>query len=580
MVSVSLLGKVSPAAPEASLLTYRWRVVQEVLQTHPRSYERGVELRRANMKWAVPIRTMQRWIARIEASDGDINSLTQQRTSRVFGRRVAVSRSFDRAYTAHGYDVNELPLLGAKVDQLIQAAWASPAQRAGWQQVRREVVTAFSRYLHAKEIQVPSEAITLSQRRTRESRYFRIVDIREHDRKTYDDQRPRIRRANNQLLPMQQIVMDVKVVDCTVTRPDGTAAWPRMIAFMDTGTNRLFRRFFLLKAGEGIRQEHVAAAFLEMVGDSKWGFPQQLYRDNGSEFLILDSIRQALQQLQERQAPTIINARPYSGASKPIESKFSTLDRFVFSQMRGWTGGNRMRKKTAHLGKPPAPYPGSFEQFIHEADDRIAAFESIPISSGPFAGKSPIQLIDEHVTRGWRSLLIPVDRIDAAFCTRERRRVSRGYLKISGSMYRHPSLVSGQALTIALPWRRHANPLAFIPQDGWVRLERDHLFAPTDPAGARASEIRRREHDAAVRRLKGLAGQIDLEENHRARLAAFHEKSSEPAIRDYTALPDQKSLGEALANHHQSTIVTSAKCKSAKQRETDQLEAYLAERGR
>lgn len=49
---------------------------------------------------------------------------------------------------------------------------------------------------------------------------------------------------------------------------------------------------------------------------------------------------------------TIINARPYSAASKPIESRFSVFDRFVFSQMPGWTGGNRMRNKVETVGNP------------------------------------------------------------------------------------------------------------------------------------------------------------------------------------------------------------------------------------
>ncbi len=564
--------------PEAARVEFRWRVVQEVLGTAGRSYERGVELRRAYKKWGVPVRTMQRWIARFEAADGNVNAFGRARQQDVGGRRVWVSRTFDQIYLLDKHrDPDLLPALQAKVDQLIRAAWASPAQRAGWKQVRREVVTAFARHLREIGISMPYNAITLSQRRIREARYFRIVDVRAHDRKTYDDQRPRIRRSNNLFVPMQQIVMDVKVVDCAVFRADGTVAWPRMIAFMDMGTQRVFRRFFLLAASEAIRQEHVAAVFVEMVCDPMWGFPQQLYRDNGSEFFILDMIRTALNQLQDQKARTIINARPYSAASKPIESRFATLDRFVFSQMQGWTGGDRMRKKTAHLGRPPAPFPGTFAQFIKEADERICVFENTPIGSGPFAGKTSPQLLAEHIALGWRPLLVPAERIDAAFCTRQTRRVSRGCLKIAGSTYRHSSLVTGQTVNIALPWRRQGLPLALIPGTGWVYLDLETPFAPTSIDGARASDKRRREHDMAVLKLKTIAGEIDLEANRLERLKASSVLPAVQPIFDPTALPDKELLARALI--HQCDRQRAEPVKNERKRsETEELERYLANR--
>lgn len=570
----------SPAGRKSALIKFRWRVVQEIIETRPRTCERGAELRGASRKWGVPIRTIQRWVAAFEAAGGDVNALGPRGRHAQGPRRVWVSRLFDREYLRSHGDPAELPSLQAEVDQLIRAAWASPAQRAGWKQVRREVVTAFARHLRSMNITVPEAAIALSQRRIREARYFRIVDVRAHDRKTYDDHLPRIRRSNELLLPMQQIVMDVKVVDCAVQRTDGTIAWPRMIAFMDTATQRVFRRFFLLRPSEGIRQEHVAAVFLEMVSDPLWGFPQQLYRDNGSEFFILDMIRAALDALQEQEARTIINARPYSAASKPIESKFASLDRFVFSQMAGWTGGDRMRKKTAHLGKPPAPFPGTFDEFVREADERICVFESEPIASGPFAGKSPQQLLREHIGRGWRPLLLPIDRLDAAFCTRETRRVVRGCVKIRGAVYRHPDLITGQTMTVALPWRRGASPLVRFSEAGWAPLKLDTPFAPNAAEGARASDKRRRDHDAAVRRLKAAAGHIDLEANHRDRLAVATNTPFVPPRLDSSALPGEALLGQALGQGRCRPVSEAQDDAARRLSETEELEQYLASRRR
>lgn len=561
----------------AASIGFRWRVVQEVLETIPRSRDRGLEIRQAACKWGLSVRTIQRWVARHETSRGDINSFSRRRPCNAGLRRVWISRTFDRAYlNSENCSPELLPSLRARVDQLIRAAWASPAQRAGWQQVRREVLTAFSLHLRELGINLPASVITLSQRRIREAQHFRIVDIRTHDRKVYDDQRPRITRRNDLLVPMQQIVMDVKVIDCVVTRADGSTAWPRMVAYMDTATQRLFRRFFLLAPSEGIRREHVAQVFLDMVSDRTWGFPQQLYRDNGSEFFILDMIRTALDQLQDGDVPTIINARPYSAASKPIESKFAVLDRFVFSQMGGWAGGDRILKKSAALGKSPVPYPGSFDDFVREADERISLLEDTPIGSGPFAGKSPRQLFADHVSNGWQSLLVSGERLDAAFCTRATRRVSKGFVKIAGARFRHPDLINGQRLTVALPWRRNARPLAYIPELGWVPLKEDLPFAPLDSRGARESENRQRDYDALTQRLKIKAGTIDLETNRRERLMSLSDGPAPKTIVDSSIFPADEALATALAMNAECVLQQEGSSHRKRQAATEELESYLA----
>lgn len=565
------------AGSSAACIQFRWKVVQEILETAPRSPERGSEVRRAARKWGLSVRTVQRWTSRYESSNGDINSFRRKRPSNAGAHRVWISRAFDRAVLdLDKCNLGLLPGLRARVDQLIRAAWASPAQRAGWQQVRREALTAFSRHLRETGIELPASVITLSQRRIREAQHFRIVDVRAHDVKTYDDERPRISRQNDLLLPMQQIVMDVKVTDCVVKRSDGTIAWPRMVAFMDTATQRLFRRFFLLGPSEGIRQEHVARVFLEMVSDQAWGFPQQLYRDNGSEFLILDMVRTALDQLQTEGVPTIINARPYSAASKPIESKFAMLDRFVFSQMPGWAGCDRMHKKSARLGALPIPYPGSFDDFVSEADERITVFEDNPIGSGPFAGKSPRQLFADHVSKGWGSLLVCGERLDAAFCTRGSRRVSRGSIQIAGARYRHSDLINGQRLSVALPWRRNSRPLAFIPERGWVTLEEDLPFAPMESRGARESETRRREYNASTERLRVAAGNIDLEANRRDRLAALSDNAAPKPIIDLDIFPGEEALASALAASTERDPGHQMSSHRKRMAETEELEGYIA----
>lgn len=571
--SKSITPKV---ARDRAELEFRWRAIQEIAETAARSSERGVELRRASRKWDVSVRTLQRWITEVEKSGNSLNALCRKSPKNTGQRRVFVSRSFDWAYIHSANDADLLPDLRERVNQLIRAAWASPAQRAGWRQVRREVEAAFARYLRTRGIRLCESSIALSQRRIREARFYRIVDIRRHDRKAYDDLRPRIRRRNDLFQPMQQTVMDVKVIDCVVLRSDGSYAWPRMVAFMDTATQRVFRRIFLLPPGEGIRQEHVASTFIEMVSDPLWGFPQQLYRDNGSEFFIFDLIRTALGQLQGNKVPTIINARPYSAASKPIESRFSVFDRFVFSQMPGWTGGNRMRNKVETVGKPPAPYPGTFDEFIREADERIRVLENTPIGSGPLAGSSPMQHLSDHIGRGWRPLLLSSKRLDAAFCVRETRRVSRGYVRIRSEYFRHPSLVTGSTVTIAIPWRRNSMPLVMLPEEGWAQLQPDIAFLPNDIEGARESKRREREHDALVRRLRKQAGHIDLAANQRDWQNRLLRIPDVQPVWDENILPGEKSLGAALSASSGERLIVDRSRDDRKSKETEDLEQYLA----
>lgn len=292
----------------------------------------------------------------------------------------------------------------------------------------------------------------------------------------------------------------------------------------------------------------------------------------------MDMIRSGLDQLRSENIATIINAKPYSAASKPIESKFAVLDRFIFSQMDGWAGGDRLRKKTASLGQLTVPYPASFEDFAREADERLTVFETIRIGSGPFANKSPRELFSEHITGGWRPLLVSSNRVNAAFCTRQTRRVSRGYLKICGNEYRHPDLVNGQRLTIAIPWRRASTPLALLPDVGWQRLQQARAFGPCDRAGARESSRLSCEFDVRVQRLEAEAGHIDLVANHRERFAALLGSPTIVPMLDTEFLPEQVGLAAALSRPSKPSAQVGNAQSRKRLRETEELEQQIAER--
>lgn len=521
-----------PAPNQGERANYRYRVIQEAIEAPRGSPERKAEVLRASTKWNEPVRTIYRWIERLERSGGDSNALARKLPSDAGVRRVWVSRQFDAAWIASKRPTDELAAISDEIDLLIRRVWASPAQRAGWEQVRRDTLTLFKRDLRLRGIELPAPAFYVSQRRIMEAQSARLLDVRENDRKRWDDMKPRITRDASGLAPMEIVVMDVKPLDCIVRRADGSTTWPKMIAFMDWGTHRVFRYFVLLAPGEGVRQEHVIEAFKAMVSHPEWGFPQKLYRDNGTEFAMFDKIRAALELINDPGARTIISAKPYSGASKPIESKFATLDRFVFSQMLGWAGGNRMDKKTQNVGKPPKPYHGTFEQFCIEANERIEVFETIAIKSGYFKGRSPADWYVAKVEAGWRPVRVDPLALEAAFARHDTRRVDRGTVSIGGKLYRHPELPNGETVSIALPYQRDALPMVDLPDFGWAVLQLDMPYLPMELAGAVASGRDQRDNERAARQRRRQLQPIAPTEVHAANVTQLPTRAAPAPLID------------------------------------------------
>lgn len=572
-----------PAANQWVRIEARWRAIEDAVAHPPRSAERSAEIARASRKYGHSIRTLQRWISDLEASGGDVNALARRKPADAGRVRTMVSRRFDKAFMAAGYGADRLQQLGERVDQLTKAAWASEAQRGGWRHVRREILTALKRECREQAITLPKSAFHLSLRRVVKAEHYRVVDIYQNDRKRFDDAKPRIRRDNSKFAPMQQVVMDVKPLDVLVCRPDGSTACPRMIGFLDTGTHRLFRHFVLPPKGEAVRQEHVIEGFAAMASHPEWGFPQQLYRDNGTEFYMFDLIQDALRLVADEGARTIINAKPYQGASKPIESKFAVLDRFVFSQMEGWIGGNRMNKKVQTVGRPRPPYPGSFADFVAEANKRILDFESVEIASGPFKGRSPAQCYQDHVEAGWRPVRVHPNALDAAFCKRDTRRVDRGTVSIDGTRYFHPELPNRRTVTIALPYRRGALPLVDLPDFGWTYLNQEMLHLPGDIAGAIESSRLQSRDVRRVGELRRHAGSIDLRQNLDDRVAELPTRAAPAPLIDILMSSEAETIAAAREAGDRRLLAAPTEAERRRARrmaETEELEAYFARKQR
>jgi hypothetical protein len=390
----------------------RLRSVEQVIQHPAGSSARNTAVRSAAVAAGVSARTLYRWLGRYEQSG--IRGLGRDRARNGDAPRVQVSRRFDRAFLKAGHGETALAEIAQELDQALKGLWASRAEQAGALEVKRLAEFLLLQICERRRTAVPADCQQLSRRRVERFAHYRVVNQRRNDRKAFDDAKPRIRRDWTGLAPMERVIADVKHLDIIVRRPDGSAAWPKIVAFMDAGTGRVFVHPLLLERSEGVRQEHVIEAFLAMVADPAWGFPQGLYLDNGAEFGALVKIDRALQSLNAPGVRTIIYARPYNAAAKPIESLFARLDRYVFGLLPGYAGPNRMAKKTQAVGKPPAPYPGDWDRFCATVLELIQAHNLRPVG-GAWAGRSPQAWFSEKVEAGWRPTAVEASALDAAF---------------------------------------------------------------------------------------------------------------------------------------------------------------------
>jgi len=548
-----MIPAVSPpkfvAAPNQSTEEKRkFAVLRLIADTKPRTPERRRAIEDASHHHGYPVRTIERWVKRLDEHGWDMDAMGRKKPENSNGPRILVSREFDNRWRTEGLPEDELAELGEWVTRKLAGWWQSPVQRAGWKRVRLETLTDLQRHCREQGLSLPRSAFQLSRRRVEALRHHSRVDVMANDAKRFDDMKPRIRRNNALFEPMAQVVMDVKPLDCEMLRPDGTVARPKFIAFLDTGTMRITGRVVLLPKGEGVRQEHVTDAFIMMAANPNWGFPQQLYRDNGSEYFHFDMIREALKMTAAEGVRVIINAKPYSGASKPIESRFATIDRYVTSQMAGYVGGNIMNNKTQQVGKKVAPYPGTIEEFEAEFFTRLADLEGKEIESGPFKGRSPVQIYIDHVTNGWRPVSVHPLALDAAFAKRiGEKKIDRGAITISGERFRHPELAAFNARKVPAvqPYRRGASPLVDLPGFGWIALDSEMLHLPGDISGAHESSRMQKANRAAVRNLKSLAAPVDPIANVYERVAQLQTIAAPAPLMDLMMSPEAERFAGA-----------------------------------
>lgn len=524
------------AGASAELWQERLQVIGPALRAPARSAERAELIKLAADRHQVGERTIRAWIAAYEAR-GVAGLAARPRTDRG-ERRILIARNWDCAV--------ELPAatkedIATKLQRKVRSLWAHGAP--GWRHVVRMASVELAELTRGAGAGLPEPTLHLvclvPRYFVERERRYQLVATKDKDAKAFfDHQQPRVRRSYAGLLPSEIVVADVHHLDVQWQRPDGTVTTPKLISWLDLATQRLFTTVVFCAPGEGVRREHVAGSFIDMTQHPEWGVPQRLYLDNGSEFVELgfvdDAMRLAdLAQLQgftigfRDDAPEIpgarrstrrmiINAQPYNAPGKPkIEGVFGILERGPFAMLPGWVGGNRMRKKTHNVGKEPVPFDGTESDFAGAVQDAIDYYHTHR-QTGQLGGKSPNEALAEAVAKGWQRIDVDRAALEAVFARDELRTVRQGEFSIEGRIYRHDALLSlltGSKVRVRIPVIGDRDQLPVFAESGAFLCiaEPAPLHHPLDRSGARDKRVRSKMQTRAISLMRRDVDPIDLQ---------------------------------------------------------------------
>ncbi len=357
---------------------------------------------------------------------------------------------------------------------------------------------------------LPQETFFVPRRFIEAERKYRHVHTLFRDRKTYEDNRYRVSRSRAGMMPMDWVIGDVHPLDIVIIREsDGRPAHARLIGWLDCATNRLRADMVLCEPGTGIRNADVIKSFHRMVTDRAWGMPKTLYIDNGREYRFADNLNDALQlvaQLRggDGRSSRIAHAQPYNAAAKPIESMFAVLERML-QDVPGHTGGDRLNKKTEHVGHPTKAFPGTLQQLAAIVGARILEMQMYPMR-GALNGKSPRQAYDAAVAAGWQPVMVDDREILTVFATDLVRTITKGVISYDSRNWRCPELAHyfEKRVIARVPqfWRPDKLALLHIKTREPIGVaEPIGTIAFDDPAGARISRLADKDRQQAIREL-------------------------------------------------------------------------------
>ena len=589
--------KAEPLRTDAALELREWRfsVIRPALAFMAGTSERASAVREIagrehyhpsrKRRERVPERTIQRWIERY--GDGDMTALGRSARTRDDDAKLILTMKWDRA-TAH-LDPEARARIAAEVRQDLRDLWGSNASLGDVMHLaseRLQDLTAAAGFTGDKA--ALAEACALPRHLVERDKRVRRGHQFNHDRKAHEDTRPRICRSTAGILPMGLVLGDVHHTDTLIERSDGTTATPKLIAWKDVGTRRVRWDVVLCEVKTGIRNADLIASFLTMVRDPAWGMPAMLYLDNGSEYLFADFLKDAMQLTGFRgeafdRASPIVKARPYNAQAKGlIEGAFGIIERTLFASLPGYIGGDRMKSKTANVGRAPTPYGLGIDAYRDEVNGRLAYYNSRP-QSGGLKGLSPNDAYHRALQDGWTRTTADENALFMAFSTAETRIVRGGKIEAkTGQFYcRELFKHEGERVTIRLPKYTKWNAVPVFTMDGTLIgiAHEDTEYPFLSAEGAVEASERERAAKATVKALSASARPLDL--GKRMRRSAERAGSPEPAPigANVTLRDEDAEIGRAIreapdTRRNREHSAKQAKVKAAMER-TERLKGLL-----
>ena len=471
--------------------------------------------------------TLYAWIAAYE-KDG-LNGLVPDMRKDRGVAKVVVSAAWD-GFFAGRVGAADHKRIGEELTHYIRSMWASGA--SGWRTIcdmsttRLIEISRELRDVRFDSLPLGSLAdrsgsssqfavCAVSAYAVRAEKKYKMIATRDRDNARYQDTIvPAIRRDYSQLKPREIVVGDVHPMDIMVRRPNGRPAYPKAISWFDPATGEIHMTIVLLEEREGVRREHVAMSFEAMVAD--WGLPKLLYLDNGSEYRwaeMIDGFTQlsklagltvkefgegSLADARVAEArEAVIRSIAYNAKGKPgIEGLFGNLEQVFFSHVKGWTAGDRMRKKTHAKGRDPIPFPGDMAEFMRVISVHLEHYHKRPARE---SRKSPNERLRDHIDAGWGKVVLAKPEVLAlAFSTETTRVVDRGYVSFAprdgrsqqyfcNELIAHP----GERITIRVPAYDPQFLFCFTQEGELIGIARpDQGYHPLDIAGAREAGSR------------------------------------------------------------------------------------------
>jgi hypothetical protein len=522
-------------------------------------------LDRAGHPIRISARTLRRWIDEVE-SDGPPALARKPRADRG-DRRYLVSSTWDSACPLPRA---EKSAIARDIETYVRQIWESGAPG-----VSRVVQFATSKLeelsLAAGWSGANKENCAVPRYLAERHRQSSFVAIKERDAKRYADHfTPRIKRSRGHLKPMDIVVGDVHPID-VVKSHDGREVHARLIAWEDVATGDIHITVVILEKGKGIRQEHIARAFVAMV--QEWGLPRSLYLDNGSEykwdemiesFQALAGLTNAFEafiksgsELQEIHGDDDTNAAtlapelrpvtralPYHACSKSIEGKFSILERSFFPLMEGYVGGDRMKKRTHKVGASPRSYKGSEEEFRRDIDICMKLYRNTKQRDGT----SPNDKRRAFYAEGWRPFTAPREVFLFAFSEVRTCKVHTGGVQVDNVWGTADVLIPlvGQTVDIRVAKWDRSHTFYVDASRTLHAIPMGKYYAYGDPEGAKEQSRRNGVLSAHVREIATGTARLNLIEEAERHLKSLPAAPDLPAGIEI-ATADGAAIASALA---------------------------------